>query len=321
MSDDAEPSGAEPSGAEPFGAEPFGAEPFSAEPFYATPTLMRAARGVYAQAVRVQLQAIGVEDLPRNGAFVLTGIDNSDGSGPRRSLSRSLGVTKQAVSQLVETLVNLGYVERGPDPDDRRRVDLRLTDRGREVVDVVGRAVEHVDEQLCDRVSADNVQAMRAALLALAEIKADNLDTDTGIRRPPRPPRQLRQFSPIFSVRDLPAALAHYTALGFTTTVYDDGAYDDGAYDGGADYGFADRDGTGLHLAVRPGHDPDRDGAVAYLYVHDADALYDEWTKPGIGGLTRPVGPTPYDLREGSHVDPDGNVIRFGSPMPEPAPA
>jgi hypothetical protein len=33
-----------------------------------------------------------------------------------------------------------------------------------------------------------------------------------------------------------------------------------------------------------------------------------------MGGVTRPVGPMPYGLREGSHTDPDGNLIRFGSP-------
>ena len=37
----------------------------------ATPTLMRAARGTYARSIRAHLQAIGAEDLPRNGAFIL----------------------------------------------------------------------------------------------------------------------------------------------------------------------------------------------------------------------------------------------------------
>jgi hypothetical protein len=46
-------------------------------------------------------------------------------------------------------------------------------------------------------------------------------------------------------------------------------------------------------------------------------ALYEEWSRPGIAGHTHPVGPTPYKRREGSHVDPDGNVIRFGSPIEE----
>ena len=62
-------------------------------------------------------------------------------------------------------------------------------------------------------------------------------------------------------------------------------------------------------------HDHEHVGS-AYLYVADADALYDEWARPGVGGLTRRVGDTAYELREGGHVDPDGNLIRFGSPMP-----
>ena len=268
---------------------------------FATPTLMRAARGAYARSIRVQLQAIGVDDLPRNGAFILTGIAAAD--GPRPDLTAALGVTKQAVSQLTDTLVSRGYVARSPDPDDRRRVALELTERGRLVVEAVARGVAAVDHQLRERVPAGQVDAMRAGLRALAEIKTAGEAAGAGRRRPGR---QLRSFSPVFPVRDLAAALAHYAALGFTTQPYEDGA----------EYGFADRDGTGLHLAADAGHDPAR-GAVAYLYVRDADALHAEWTVPGIGGHTHPVAPTPYGLREGSHADPDGNLIRFGSPMAE----
>jgi hypothetical protein len=267
---------------------------------FATPTLMRAARGAYARSIRVQLQAIGVDDLPRNGAFILTGVAAAD--GPRPDPTAALGVTKQAVSQLTDTLVSRGYLERSPDPDDRRRVALELTERGRLVVEAVARGVATVDLQLRERVPAEQVDAMRAGLRALAEIKTASETAGAGRRRPGRP---FRSFSPIFPVRDLAAALAHYAALGFTTRPYEDG-----------DYGFADRDGTGLHLAADAGHDPGR-GSAAYLYVRDADALYAEWSAPGIGGHTHPAGPTPYGLREGSHVDPDGNLIRFGSPVAE----
>jgi DNA-binding MarR family transcriptional regulator len=262
---------------------------------YATPTLMRSARGVYAQSIRAQLDLIGIDDLPRNGAFILAGTQD----GPRQDLPAELGVTKQAVSQLIDVLVNRGYLSRGPDPGDRRRVALELTDRGREVVEAVRRGTEEVDRRLRERVPAGQIEAMRTALIALTEIKGEDLAAGTGLRRPAR---QLRRFSPIFPVRDLGAALAHYAALGFDTTAYDDG------------YGFADRDGVGLHLAAAG--DDTRPGS-AYLYVRDADALYSEWSRPGIGGRTHPAGPTPYRLREGSHVDPDGNLIRFGSPVAE----
>jgi Ser/Thr protein kinase RdoA (MazF antagonist) len=123
------------------------------------------------------------------------------------------------------------------------------------------------------------------------------------------PRNRFSSFSPVFPVRDLRRALAHYASLGFEAEPYADG-------DG---YGFAERDEVSLHLSLDEGHGPEADHqhvGTAYLYVEDADALYDEWARPGVGGLTRRVGDTPYKLREGSHVDPDGNLIRFGSPMP-----
>ncbi len=267
---------------------------------FATPTLMRAARGAYASSIRAQLHSVGIDDLPRNGAFILAGIDTT--GGPRQDLPSDLGVTKQAVSQVIDTLVNRRYLNRNTDPGDRRRITLELTERGQQVVEAVLRGVQAVDVQLRERVPADQIDAMRSALLALASIRNASFATGAGRRRQAR---QLCRFSPIFPVRDLAAGLAHYSALGFETVSYADGS----------EYGFADRDGVGLHLAAHPGHDPARNAASAYLYVRDADALYDEWSRPGIGGRTRPVGPTPYRLREGSHTDPDGNLIRFGSPV------
>ena len=266
----------------------------------ATPTLMRAARGVYAQSIRTELHAIGVGDLPRNGATLLAGIAAT--GGPRPDLPAGLGVTKQAVSQAVEILARRGYLERNTDPGDRRRISLTLTPRGLQVVDAVVRGVESVDARLLERVPAGQVAAMRTALAALAEIKSDAAATGAGERHLPR---QFRQFSPIFPVRDMTAALAHYAALGFDVF----------PYEGEDGYGFADRDGIGLHLTADPGHDPAHSHASAYLYVRDADALYAEWSRPGIGGQTLPVCLTPYQLREGAHIDPDGNLIRFGSPV------
>jgi DNA-binding MarR family transcriptional regulator len=269
---------------------------------YATPTLMRAARGAYAQSIRAHLNAIGIDDLPRNGVFILAGISTS--GGPRQDLRSELGVTKQAVSQLLDILVNQGYLERGPDPDDRRRIVLELTERGEQVVEASVRAVDAVDRQLAERVAPEQIAAMRAGLIALTEIKVNAIATGTSRRRPPG---RLTRFSPIFPVRDLVPALAHYASLGFTTF----------AYEGGSDYGFANRDGVSLHLVADHDHDHDRHehGAAAYLYVSDADALYEQWTRPGIAGHTHRVTSTPYGLREGSHLDPDGNLIRFGSPM------
>ena len=268
---------------------------------FATSTLMRSARGVYAQSIRAQLHAIGINDLPRNGMLILAGAGTS--GGPAQDLPAELGVTKQAVSQLIDVLVTRGYLERQPDPGDRRRIAIELTARGQEALEAGVRGLEAVDDQLEEQVSREQIEAMRSVLMALTDIKIDAVTTGAGLRRPAR---QLRRFCPIFGVRDLSAALAHYATLGFSTLASDDSN----------DYGFANRDGVELHLAADPGHDPIHPGS-AYLYVRDAGALYEEWSRPGIAGHTHPPEPTPYKLLEGAHVDPDGNMIRFGSPMDE----
>jgi len=119
---------------------------------------------------------------------------------------------------------------------------------------------------------------------------------------------RLRTFAPIFPVRDLAVALAHYATLGFAVHPYADGD----------EYGFADRDGIGLHFVADAKLNPAANTTATYLYVEDADALYAEWCQPGVAGVTHLVGLTEYHLREGSHLDPDNNLIRFGSPPTSP---
>jgi hypothetical protein len=110
----------------------------------------------------------------------------------------------------------------------------------------------------------------------------------------------LKRVAPIFAVRDLGGSLAHYERLGFATREYDGGGY-----------GYATRDGVEIHLGVVPSTDG-RAGA-AYIWVDDADELARVWRAAG----AEVHGPedTPWGQHEGAHVDPDGNVIRFGSPL------
>ena len=54
----------------------------------------------------------------------------------------------QAAGQLVDTLVMRGYLERQTDPDDRRRLVVRLTERGAEAAAGAGLVyvvVDHAD--------------------------------------------------------------------------------------------------------------------------------------------------------------------------------
>lgn len=108
----------------------------------------------------------------------------------------------------------------------------------------------------------------------------------------------------MFVTTDVDRALRHYERLGFVVE----------AYENGADYGYACRDGIEIHLAKVESVDLSTTTSCAYLWVDDAEELHAEWAAPGVEGRLLPPVRTDYGLHEGAHVDPDGNLIRFGSP-------
>ena len=53
--------------------------------------------------------------------------------------------------------------------------------------------------------------------------------------------------------------------------------------------------------------------STAYLFVDDADRVAADWKSAG--AEVHPPEDTEWGQHEGALVDPDGNVIRFGSPI------
>ncbi len=107
--------------------------------------------------------------MPRNGAAVIGGMGNRD--LPAGVLVRQLGVTKQAASQLIDTLVLRGYLHRETDPEDRRRLNISLTSRGQEAAEGVRAAVIAVDQELAEMLGDSGVAGLRDGLVALCDIR------------------------------------------------------------------------------------------------------------------------------------------------------
>ena len=140
-----------------------------ATPAVSMPTLLRQAQQTYSNALRAALEREGHDDIPANGLFVIGGLARHDGV-PISRLVKTLGITKQGAGQLVDSLVSRGYLERTPDPRDRRQLIVTLTRRGWAAAQTQTRARQALDEALEASVGAAAVENARRTLAALVDL-------------------------------------------------------------------------------------------------------------------------------------------------------
>lgn len=135
-----------------------------------TPALLRHARTTYGTAMRRALAQAGYDDIPKNGLYLIGGMAFQAGDMPLGHLVRDLRVSKQAAGQLVDTLVTRGYLQRAVDEQDRRKLTITLTDRGRAAAIVQTEARKKIDSELLAQVGTADVNTTRKTLAALVEM-------------------------------------------------------------------------------------------------------------------------------------------------------
>lgn len=106
----------------------------------------------------------GFDDVRPAHGFAFVRI--STGDATTADVAAHLGITKQSASQLVEHLVQLGYVTREADPRDARARLLVLTARGRACTAAAEEAVAETVERW-RRLDPAQFRALQAALDAI----------------------------------------------------------------------------------------------------------------------------------------------------------
>ncbi|MEK7311622.1 MAG: MarR family transcriptional regulator [Chloroflexota bacterium] len=84
-----------------------------------------------------------------------------------------LGVTNAAASQMVERLVQLGYLERAEDPNDRRVKQLTLTAKGNALIQKSLEARRRWLENLVEALTPKQQAEITSALVLLTEAARD----------------------------------------------------------------------------------------------------------------------------------------------------
>ena len=127
--------------------------------------LLRLLHQHWVQAIHAALDDAGFGDVRPSHANVFTfvpaaGIQVSE-------LTQLAHVRKQTMAQAVEELEQLGYVERRPDPNDRRARLVFLTSRGELVRPVAMAAGRRVEARWAALASTQQIEALRHSLLLL----------------------------------------------------------------------------------------------------------------------------------------------------------
>ena len=131
------------------------------------PWLLRRTSQRYRIAISDCLSERGFDELPQPGYWALMIL--SRGESDAGQLITEMGVSKQAVSRLVDALVTLGFVDRKPNTVDRRRSDLRLSAKGRQAADLIGEAVKTMEESLVSELGAERLDDLVQMLTQLTQ--------------------------------------------------------------------------------------------------------------------------------------------------------
>ncbi|HET6999212.1 MAG TPA: MarR family winged helix-turn-helix transcriptional regulator [Solirubrobacterales bacterium] len=87
-------------------------------------------------------------------------------------LATLAGITKQSAGELVDDLAARGYIERFPDPADRRAKLLRLTARGEEAQAIGSELFGKLEERWAERYGNDRLEQLRHLLEEIAATEA-----------------------------------------------------------------------------------------------------------------------------------------------------
>jgi DNA-binding MarR family transcriptional regulator len=144
----------------------------------ALPALLMEVKSAVMRRFFSRLQESGFADIREGHGCVFGFIDVEHGSRLTDLAERS-GLTKQAVGEAATELERLGYLERVPDPRDRRAKIITLTPRGLEAVATGRRVFAEIERELAQQFGEELLAGLREAVerISCAEREADQAGT------------------------------------------------------------------------------------------------------------------------------------------------
>jgi len=97
-----------------------------------------------------------------------------------KELAARLGLDKSTLSRTVENLVSEGLAERSASQADRRTVEIRLTDKGRNAFDRINTAADNHFMLVFQQIAPDKHHQIAESISLLAKALAQTDESDEG---------------------------------------------------------------------------------------------------------------------------------------------
>ena len=143
------------------------------------------------EGLQNHLRAAGLPEVTRTQSMIMTNI--SCGVTRPAELARRLGISRQAVQQLLADMQERKLIVLKPDPDDARAKVVRYNPRGEALGRVTMLALERIDAAIEARLGARALSELRRVLLAGdwgPPVVAGPKDLEAQ-RKLPRPPLEI----------------------------------------------------------------------------------------------------------------------------------
>ncbi len=123
------------------------------------------------EMIAAEVPVLQAHGLSMWGYVVLSALDRS----PVRSqaaLAEAIGADKTRIIPTLDELQDRGYIERRPDPDDRRVRLLALTETGRAAKDAAQQDIQRGEERWLGTLSADDRRVFLRVLRQLSDTQS-----------------------------------------------------------------------------------------------------------------------------------------------------
>lgn len=132
-----------------------------------TVALLRSAYNALSKEISAAMQEAAPDQRPSHGN-VMEQLDFNDGQR-LTDLAEGAGMAPQSIGELVDQLEELGYVERRPDPDDRRAKRIYRTEKGKKASDIARAAAFETEAVLNSLLGEKRLAELRWQLMRIVD--------------------------------------------------------------------------------------------------------------------------------------------------------